>query len=77
MMLKAILWLLVSRQSANTYVVYGEKPGESKPIHTVNCTQSARLQRAYIETSSRGKKFLVFVDANSEIEGDCEISNKK
>lgn len=76
MMLKAILWLLVSRQSANTYAVYGERPdGETKPIHTVDCTQSARLQRAYI-TRWHGKQFLVFVDSNGEIEGECEVKHE-
>lgn len=72
-MLKAVLWLLVSRYSNNVYVAYSNTAVSE--VHTNGCTQSARLQRAYIEKSESNpkKQFLVFVDSDGEVEGDCEI----
>lgn len=60
--------LIVTRQSANHYYDHTH----DRVLITRDCTVTARLMDARVE-GFRGRWFLVFLDAQGEEEGECQL----
>ncbi len=60
--------LLLTRTSANHYYDHTH----DRTYATRDCTQTAHLMTAYLDTMG-SKRFLVFVGADGEDEGECQI----